>query len=277
MTTWKWPVSWSKMKAALTCPLQLQYAIDKKPTTNEWPNYWRELGITTQKTWELYFNNRFNTDPKGRRPEVPLKILDRILVGKDHLQKQIRYPEEKSPDTFRNEARAHIERGFAEFEEMGAIQREVSSEEKFRPVFRGVRLYLQTDFRWTTPRGVTIVDGKGNKRKDADPAQLLMTALGLQAMGMTVTEMGFLYWQHGYEEVDVSAPALKEFADGPFAGALDTFRHLRGGIAELPAKPADRSCFLCPYREACPASLHRKKAPTSPADLTEVGFETAAV
>ena len=79
MTQWKYPISWSRVSSALSCPRALQYSIDKTPPSFFSSNYYGFLGQSVQKVFELYFNNKLNQTQKGRSERTFQNLLKRYF------------------------------------------------------------------------------------------------------------------------------------------------------------------------------------------------------
>lgn len=265
MTVWAKAISWDKLKSALTCPLQLQYKIDKKPYQATGNNYHRQLGILVQKGFELYFNQRINLDPRGRTPEIQEKIIAKVLAADLVKDEELTYPDEKDFETFKQDVADHMRKGFLLFAMHGVLTQTVDSEKKWNSVFRGMRTFAMIDFQYNSPAGLWIYDGKGHTRKDADPRQVKYYALSVAAAGNKLAGAGFLYWNHDFEEIDVSPMALREFIETELEPVLPLMKKLRDGTSEtLEPKPSPTNCNFCNWRQVCEHSTYKRKEQEDP-------------
>lgn len=274
MTVWNKPISWSKLSAALTCQRQLQWVLDKKPVTYSHSNYWASSGTLVQKSLELYFNQGLHLKPKGHSAEVVGRVVDKVMASPLFTALEVHYPPEKTPETLHAEVRKDAMAGFALMEAEGLTKTKVESEIKWSSGFRGIRLYAQIDFTARSEKGLSLWDGKGHAKKDADPRQLLYYALAVASAGVRLDRGGFFYWKHGTVPIDVSPPAIKAFVEEHLDPLGDLFARLKTGISEdLPTNPSPAACGRCQWKTNCPDSKYRRKEVT-PEDLarTEVPF-----
>jgi len=259
MTTWNYPISWSKLKAALECELQLQYLVEKRVPSDTGPNYYRNLGSLVQFTFEQYFNQGINRTEKGRRPETMVKVTEKILASKYFGALETTYPNSKNEETLKQECREQTRKGHEEMGRTGLLDKPVKSEVKWRAVFRGLRIFALMDFTYEGKEGTYVYDGKGHAKENADPRQLVYYALAIAASGKKVAGGGFYYWQHGYREVDLSPKAIKEFIDGDLSSARKVFERLRTGTDEFIANPSPQNCNWCGWKSSCPSSLYKRR------------------
>jgi len=273
MTVWNKPVSWSKFKLALDCPRQLQYTIDKHPVSDTRPNFYAEAGTITQFVFEQIFNQGINMRPGGETLSVFERATEKILKSSWYLNRQITYPYGKTEEDLFTDVRNGVRKGWEIFKDLKLLNRPIRSEVKWMSTFRNMRVFALIDFVLESQRGIAIYDGKGHAKKDADERQLLYYALTVQSSNKPVSGGGFLYWKHGFEKVDISPEAVKEFVDGPFIEGQAIMRQLMGGIAtDLPTKPG-KSCHFCSWKNVCPDSTELK--PPVDHSLPElVGFKT---
>lgn len=255
----------------LDCPKQLLYSINKTSYSDFGPTYYQNLGHLVQKVFELYFNQGINKKPKGSDPEIIERVIDRVVNHPLTDEMKTTYPSGKSEVDLKSEARRHAQNGFDYFRQMGYLGRSIKSEVNHRAVFRSFRMFGKLDFL-VDPDSDTVhlFDGKGNAQKNADERQLLYYALSLAAVGKKLGQSGFIYWQHGFVEVDVSPPALKRFVDEVFQPGRLVFEQLLRGVEDLPAKPEKSRCHFCNWKSVCPASPYRRPEvlDTNPAEIT---------
>jgi len=255
VSVWKYPISWSKMKMALSCPRQLQYAVDKTPPTDIGPNYYMQLGTWVQHTFELYFNQRINLTKKGRTIDVVERVIRKVLESEKFSRADIQYPHGKTEDDLKKQIRKQVVQGWAYMDAAGILRKRIRSEVKWRAVFRGIKLFCLIDFL-TEERGRTFLwDGKGHAKEDADPRQLVLYALALGASGKKIGGGGLIYWNHGIRPVDMSPRAIRNFIDEDFARVQPIFNLLRQGTNQtLEARPTPTKCNRCAWKSRCPAS-----------------------
>jgi len=275
MTVWTYPISWTKMKMAWTCLLQLQFAIDKKPPSDVGPNYWMQKGWWVQYIFELYFNQKLNRSKKGRRSDVMERVAQKVLDSGKFRKAQVTYPPGKTEKGLVEDIKAQVAKGHQLFYKTGLLSRDIRSEVTYRSVFHGMRLYAKFDFEYEEGRFTNIYDGKGNLKEDADERQLLMYALAIAAAGRKIGEAALLYWNHGKRPVNVSPRAIRQFAEGDFAKARTVFEKLRRGTGEtLPASPSKSACYRCAWKSSCPFSVYkREQVPDLLVLGEEVGFD----
>lgn len=260
MTIWTHSVSWSKFKLALDCPRSLQYTIDKKPFLSSRTNYYQQLGTLVQLVFEHYFNQGVNLKAAGRTEAVMAKVTDRVLASNHYKAMQIDYPAGKSEEGLQEEIKRMVLIGFRQMQQTAVLPKKVASEQKWNSVFRGHRMFGMIDFDVHYGQNhCGLFDGKGHAQKNADVRQLLYYGLAKAASGVTLGLSGFFYWQHDFVEVDLSPPALKEFADGEFVEGKKIFDMLKVGVAELPAKPSSKQCYSCNWKALCPDSKYKKE------------------
>lgn len=276
MTVWRYSISWSKFKLALECPLALQNTIDKKPPDHEWPNYYMVKGNVVQKVFEEYFNQRVNLHPGGDTQEVLQKVVDRILMSTYYKGLTITYPDDIVEEDLHANVRHEVANGLEIFRSHKILHKRIRSEVKWNAVFRGFRMFAMMDFKLSLPGGIGVYDGKGHKKKNADPNQLLYYALALIAGGKKVKEAGLIYWNHGYDPVNVSPKAIRVFIDEKLDKVRPIFEQLKAGVDVLSATPSDDACGYCPWKFSCEFSTKRR--PEVPSPTTEyVGFDDNSV
>lgn len=267
MAIWTKACSWSKFRLALDCPRQLEYVLDRAVQSDFRPDYYAVLGQAVQKCFELYFNQGVNLQGRGRSHAVMDRVVGKVLKSPAFDGSTISYPGGKNAGDFGEAVRKHVIQGYDEFERMGILAEKIESEVKWGSAFNGFRMFGLLDFVRRTKKGLFIYDGKGNAKKDADLRQLLYYALICHASGEKIAGGGLIYWQHSYEEVDLSPPALKEFVEGDFARGRAIFDKLKSGASKLMAQPAATRCHYCSWSSVCSDSLYRKKVP----DFIQVG------
>jgi CRISPR/Cas system-associated exonuclease Cas4 (RecB family) len=261
LTSWRHSVSWSKFKLGLpgACQLQLRNTIEKRPPSDPGTTYYQDLGKLVQYAFELYFNQGINKTAKGRSPEVMERVIDKIWAS-DHIPKMgTTYPMGKSETDLRREARIQVLNGHDIMRTMGILDRPLKSEVKWNSIFRGFRLFGMVDFIDDHKEGVGVYDGKGHVQKNADPKQVLYYALAIAASGKKILKGGLIYWRHGYEPLDLSPRALRDFIDGEFQAGREVFDRLATGTDDLPPNPTSQNCNFCSWKTACPASVYRRR------------------
>ena len=134
MTVFRKSVSWSKFLHALECPRRLQNILDKVYTHRTGGSRAGALGKLVQKVFELYFNNDFNLQDKGRRPEVLLKMLDKVLQSKWALDEEI-------DASFKEDAVPQILQGYETFAAQKLLGFRIRSEVKTMAVYDGFRMF----------------------------------------------------------------------------------------------------------------------------------------
>lgn len=266
MTKFNKSVSWSKFDMALRCPMKLQKTIDKEYS----PKFGSTtraamMGTLVQKVFELYFNNDFNLKAGGRSGEVLHKILVKTLASK--------WASDGGFDSsFLDEAALQLVSGLKTLEEMGKLHLQTRSEVKMQVQFNGFRMFGMLDFVTAGEGGSYLYDGKGNSREDADPNQIKYYALTLHAAGTKLLGGGFIYWKHGYREVDITAKGLHEFVHGDFARGRKVFARLAAGVDYLEANPTSKNCHYCNWRATCKESYYKKDSGPVLIGVNEVGF-----
>jgi len=274
MTTWNYSIAWGKFQMALNCPQQLIYTIDKTPPSNIGPNYYRELGIMVQFIFEQYFNQMINLRKGGTDPDVFDRVIDKILSSQRYKDINLTFPYGKGETDFLNDVREQARIGFKTFSKMGLLERKLESEKKWNSQFRGFRIYLQMDFLDRHGNDyVSVYDGKGNQKMNADPRQLTYCALGLHASGMKIKNAGLIYWRHGeFVPVDCSPKALRRFIDNEFMEARGVLDQLKTGTDKLPTNPSATQCKYCNWRNICEDSYY-KSTPVGDTSSGEVDFD----
>lgn len=263
MTTWSKSVSWSKFKMALDCPLQVQYLIEKKRGAPRVSSYHQMLGKLVQKAYELYFEHRMNLMPKGQDPEIPVRLVERVVQSgwMEKEREPLVLPDGVTKAQLVDEAKVLARSGFVGVKQSGMLDHRVRSELQVATTWQGFRMFGMHDFV-VEKDGYFLFDGKGNRETDAEPMQLLYYGLQLHSTGKPVRGGGFIYWRHGYQPVDLSPAKLKEFVEGPFQKGRKVFDLLRVGVEKLEATPSAKACFRCSYRNTCDESVYRRAPPT---------------
>lgn len=271
MTIWRKPVSWSKFRLALDCPQSLLFTLENKPVIEYPPNYYAELGKIVQYVFEVYFNQGVNLRPGGDKIGVVEKVLDKVLKSDYFQLKKITYPLGKTEAMLIAAVTEHVRKGFVLFHEQNLLNKPLKSEVKWNAVFHSMRMFAMIDFLYDDNGHLELYDGKGHSKKgSADIRQLLYYGLAIVAAGRSLKRGGFLYWQHGFEEVDVSAKALKEFADGPFKQGQKVIQMLQVGVDSLAPTPSTNACRYCPWKLTCTSSMCLKPEIDSTIDRTGV-------
>lgn len=261
---------------ALTCQAQLGKAINKEPASHYTSNYWRELGKVTQKIFELYFNQQINLKAGGQEKEITDKVIQKIISSPVFTARQITYPMGKTEEDLKKDIIRQATNGFQYMKDMGLMNRPIRSEVKWMGTHNGFRLFGMLDFDCESSKGVSLFDGKGTKEPNSDPRQILHYALTVHAAGKKIDQAGFIYWDHGYKEVDVSPKALKAYIDGPIAEVRPIFKKLEVGTEDLPTNPSKKNCNWCNWRHTCVDSVSKRPSPTSN-EAGEVTFEPSVV
>jgi len=271
VTVWRYSISWSKFNLADICPLALQNTIDKKPPDHVKPNYYMMKGNLVQKVFEEWFNQGVNRVPGGDDPRVLQRVVDRVLASPYYKQMTITYPEDISEADLIANVRHEVANGLEIFRTRKLINTRMRSEVKWNSVFRGFRMFGMFDFYTHVTGGVAVYDGKGHKKKNANPDQVRYYALQLISSGKKVKDAGLMYWNHGYEPVNVSPAAIRAFVDAKVDKVRPIFEKLKAGVEELPATPSDDACNFCSWKYSCVHSAKRR--PEVPNPTTEhVGF-----
>lgn len=271
MTVWAKPISWSKLNLALKCPRQLQHNIDRLEPSNPGTNYHAEIGTLAQKVFELYFNADLNLDPKGKDPKVTQRIADKLLKPSLLDKRNINYPHHLGEDDLIKQVKEDVQLGHELFIRTGLIDKTIRSEVPWRATFRDLRIFSMIDFVVETDKGIIVLDGKGYAKENADPNQIIWNALCIAASGKKVRSGGFLYWRHGYREVDVSPEAIRRFIDETLPIAKPHLDALKKGTPSLPTNPGE-ACFFCPWRGICPDSTNKREPVSNPHEITLVDF-----
>lgn len=271
MTVWRYSISWSKFDLADKCPLALQNTIDKKPPDHERPNYYMVKGNLVQKVFELWFNQRVNLKPGGDNPKVLQRVFDRVIASAYYQDMNITYPPEKTEDDLLANVRHEVANGLEIFRTRKLIKKTMRSEVKWNSVFRGFRMFGMFDFYTHVTGGVAVYDGKGHAKKNANPDQVRYYALQLIASGRKVKDAGLIYWNHGYESVNVSPAAIRAFITAKVEKVRPIFEKLKGGVEELPATPSEEVCGFCSWKYSCRFSMKRRPEVPNPT-MEDVGF-----
>jgi len=275
MTVWRHSISWSKFKLALDCPLSLQFTIDKKSHGRPTSTFYTALGKLSQLVFELYYNQKVNLKPGGQEESVILRATERVLNQKTIDALQISYPHNKTEDDLKQAVRDQVTGGFRIMKDIGLTKLEVRSEVKMIGVFRGFRMFALVDFLREGTSGDFIFDGKGHAKKNADPRQVVYYALNRASSGRKIAGGGMIYWNHGFEKVDVSPAALRHFVDTDFTRVRPYFEMLdKGSEGPFPATPSAEKCKVCPWRNTCEFSM-AKNPPQQFGVPTEIGFGEA--
>ena len=272
MTVWRYSISWSKFKLALECPLALQNTIDKKPPDHVKPNYHMVKGNVVQKVFEEYFNQGVNLIPGGKEPKVLQRVVDRVLSSLYYANLSITYPVDLTEKDLIESVRYEVRNGLEIFATRKLLNKPIKSEVKWNSVFRGFRIFAMMDFKVDLEGGIGVYDGKGHKKQNANPDQVVYYALALIASGRKVKEAGLIYWNHGYEPVDVSLLAVRTFVSEKLEKAKPIFDQLKAGVEELPATPSEEACVYCPWKYSCVYSVKRRPEVTNPT-TEHVGFK----
>jgi len=276
VTVWRYSISWSKFDLADKCPLALQKTIDKVPPDHEKPNYYMVKGNLVQKVFELWFNQGVNQRPKGDDPRVLQRVVDRIITSPYYKELGVTYPEGITEKDLVTKVRQEVANGLETFRTKDLIKRVVRSEVKWNSVFRGFRMFAMMDFYLHVTGGVAVYDGKGHKKKNANPDQVRYYALALIAAGKKVKDAGLIYWNHGYEPVNVSPAAIRAFIDAKLDKVRPIFNQLKAGVEELPATPSDEVCGFCSWKYSCKFSAKRRPEVPNPT-IENVGFGEVTV
>lgn len=269
MTVWSKGISWSKMKLALECPLQLQKTIEREPCVEFRPNYYMQLGTVVQKVYELYFNQQINLRPGGDREEVVGRCAQKVMGSDWFKNLGVSYPTGFDSVRMQESVMRHVKNGFVQLRDLGLLEKAVRSEVDWGATFRAFRIFGRMDFVVRENAiGVYLYDGKSNQEKSADVRQLLYYALVAYASGQKVLGGGFLYWQLDYEKVDLSAKAVKKFVDEDWGRGAKVFEQLKRGVGTLPAVPEAKRCYFCSWGRTCEFSASAREpvdhlAPTS--------------
>jgi len=257
MVTWSRVWSWSKVKAAGECPLQMQFAIQKVPRV-DLHNYWAELGLATQKIFELYFNQGLNMNPKLRNAKTLRVITERVLGTSKFRDLSISHPGEKDKEDLKKEIREDVQSGLKHLEEADLLRYPTEAEFWANGSLRGLRIGGMLDFIVKKPNELVLLDGKGSIEENADPRQVQYYALVLMGQGRRPKSAGLLYWKHGYRPVDVTNKGLRDYIDEHLSIVMPLLKQVEKGAPEpLEAKPSKKTCRYCSYRFSCPESMYR--------------------
>lgn len=266
MTVWAKPVAWSKFVLGLKCPRQLQNTLDKVPHGfSKDSNYYAVVGILVQEVFELYFNRQLNLVDGGQEVKVVRNIARKVMGARikgntfhepKRLPYEITYPANKDAETLWESVMFQVEHGFGVMKDMKLLDKKVRSEVKWSSTFRGFRMFCMIDFIVEGRNGHSVYDGKGSARKNADPRQVLYYALAVNASGHQLGKGGLIYWQHDFDEVDISPAALKEFIDGDFKRGRALFEQLKVGVnTPMETTPSKDACKYCNWRLTCADSV----------------------
>lgn len=275
MTVWNKTWSWSKLKLAMTCPLALQWEIDRKLYTSGRNNWHSTKGTIVQKLFELYFNQKINLKPKGRTEEVLKKCLAKLFESPIFTTLDVDYPPDKGVAELKAEIQEDVLKGFELMSQEGIVTQAVASEQKWTAQFRNIRLYAQIDFQFYKDGAINIFDGKGHQQKNADERQLKTYGLVVAAAGQKLGRGAFLYWKHDSVDVDISPAGIKKFIEEDLDPVMPVLLRLKNGLEHdevLPHKPSPENCFHCGWRTSCEHSAY-KKEPVEDTTPTQVGFK----
>lgn len=256
---WRKPVSWSKFKTGLDCPMKLGFELSKTPSSVSRPTFYADLGTIVQKVFEEYFNQGVNLKNGGDQVRVVEAVTNKVFNSVWYNQIKTSFPYGKSEDDLKSEVLRLVQNGFEQFKSLGLIKRVIRSEVKWSSVFRNMRMFGMIDFVIEDGNAVKIYDGKGHAQKNADPNQLLYYGLMVVASGRKLKHTGFFYWKHDFEEVDASPEALKVFVDGEFERGRELFYKLQQGTEDLPATPSEKVCNYCQWNRTCKYSAVKPK------------------
>jgi len=261
MSSWNKAISWSKMVFALDCPRRLQYTLDREVISDPYPNYYSSEGKTVQKVFEFYFNEGINKTKEGRSTQTLRNVANRVLGSAWRQRLEIQYSGSQNTITFDDEIRSQVEKGRKIFEQLHVLERDnLAAEKKWTSVFRNHKIVGLMDFVTKGPSGFYIFDGKGHKKKTADPRQLLFYALIVTASGEKVAGGGFIYWQHGFERVDIDPAKVSAFVRGELEEGFTLFTKLQQGISgEMEARPKKSMCRYCSWKSKCPESPYKRE------------------
>lgn len=258
MAVWNKPVSWSKFRLALECPRQLQYTIDNTPVSVIQRGWYAGMGTAVQKVFELFYNRGLWEKPVTRTPAILKEVARRVLLAGAY-DEGIIYDDTLSKEKLEQEVYSQVESGRQVLEGAGLLGVGLTSEKGWGATFRSLRLFGMVDFlRFRADGSMSLYDGKGSQRKNADPRQILYYALILLASGKRVADAAIVYWKHGIEYVDVSPGAIQEFVENDFIRGEEVFQKLKAGVAELPAVPNKKNCGWCSWRRSCPESPYHQ-------------------
>jgi hypothetical protein len=254
-------VSWSNFDIALTCPRKLQYTLEKRPTSIPTSSYWTVLGKVVQRVWEVYFANDVNLKKDGCTDLVVERVMARVLDHSSVKGREIPSVPGKTADDFWAECVSLVLTGLKAVRASGMMPLKIASEQRWRSVFKGFPMSCRMDFvHFDEDRKETqLWDGKAHTKKNANPNQLRFYALALYSAGWRTRHGGFLYWRHGFEEVDLTPSGLRDFVERDFARGRQIFQDLRQAQTLLEATPSKAKCNRCLWRNNCPDSAYFRK------------------
>lgn len=257
MVIWSRVWSWSKVLAAGECPLRMQFAIQKVSRV-DLHNYWSELGLATQKIFELFFNQGLNMNPKLRTPKTLRIITERVLGSERWRKLDISHPGELDKDDLKKEIREDVQSGLKHLEKADLLRYPTEAEFWANGTLRGLRIGGMLDFIVKKPNELVLLDGKGSKEENADERQVQFYALVLMGQGRRPKSAGLMYWKHGYRPVDVTNRGLRTYIDEHLSIVMPLLKQVEKGASEpLEARPSKKTCRYCPYRFSCPESMYQ--------------------
>lgn len=275
MIRWTRDVSWSKLRLALECPKKLGYAITKTPT-DKGITYWSVLGTTVQYVFELYYNMGVFKHEAKRGEDTFIEITKRVLISPWMDRQGLSYPPTKVKEDFENEVKRHVMGGRKLMSDLGLLDKPIRSEVRFFGKLRDMPAGGKIDFLYELPKNyVRILDGKATTKMNADPGQIKFYGLLALSRGLTAVDSGLLYWDKGFQSIDTTPKALKEFLDGPVEQGLKIFRRLENGVESLPALPEPTKCMKCEYKRACPEAAVEKDIRQMGEQEIQMGFGDA--
>lgn len=274
---WKHPISWSNYKTLRTCPWKFELHIRKVPFVVQSPTYYAVLGSTVQRVFELFFldeSHRIHPDSHWRNLRL---LIMKVLKSSWFRKMELTYPSNKDFKIFVTEVGEIVKHSIEKWNEKYELWTllSVKPEVDLRCNYLDIRLRGIVDFVIeTNTNKILVYDGKVNKRKNADPEQLLFYAMLLKFKGFTADHIAFFYWRHGIEEIeDFSPQSIEDFRTQRFDPWLPLFRALGTvGVTGLPAKPSADTCRFCDFRYVCAFSFYKNETKPGMGKVEEIDF-----
>jgi len=255
------PISWHLFSMAKTCPKKAEFYVKKTPylplQSTEFARIVlraKVLGILVQKIFEVFYNREINLSTTDHKLWL-FQTLESFMssnwfteIGGDTLT--------VAKEVLRHEAMAHIERGYHTMVDMGMVGHLVRSEVNLYGAYRKLRMSGRLDFLVELDRTtVEVYDGKGSRTAIADSDQLLFYTHMLNDR-TKVVRAGFIYWQRGFQEIDVSTQKSFEFLRDRMVNTMPIINELEGsGIPmRMKAKPGPH-CKICDWNGVCPEAF----------------------
>lgn len=257
MTTWTYGISWMRIKDAFECPKRLQWGLEKRKKTNLGYNYWANKGKLVQLAFEHYFNQGVNRKEGGTDPQVMRKVMLKVLESNYYKGLELTMPYGWTEEGLRKACIEEAVNGLRVMNDMGISKSVIKSEQMWNGKFRNLRQFAMIDFEEDRGGSLGIYDGKGSKEKNADAGQIYWYVMTVLSAGRKVSRAGFIYWNHDFEEIDISPVAVKRFITERLDVVIPIFQRLKKGTEDFPMTPSKENCKYCGWRNTCPKSVYR--------------------